>query len=114
MGQICSERLGQSSISLGVAVLRSVESQVVPESFCAEPVAPLVARVLYRLQILADQAPFDAGTYAYAAPLISRIIRLGGIGIEKSNTEASLEQLALALDFIAFHARQCKLRATTQ
>lgn len=56
---------------------------------------------------LAEQTPFDAGTYAYASPLISRIIRLGGIGLEKGDSEAILEQQALAVDFISFHAKQC-------
>lgn len=107
LGQVCSNRLGQSSISLGIAVLRGVDAQVVPSAFCAEPVAALVTRVLYRLQLLADQSPFDAGTYAYAAPLITRVIKDGGIGVARSDTEGELEQLALALDFIAFHAKSC-------
>lgn len=90
-----------------MSVLRSVEANVVPEDFTTEPVAGLVTRILYRLRYLADQAPFDAGTFAYASPLVSRVIRSGGIGLDKSDAEAALEQLTLALDFIAFHARQC-------
>lgn len=67
-----------------------------------------MTRVLYRMRFLAEQSPFDAGTFAYVDPLISRIIRSGGIGLERSDTEAILEQLALAVDLIAFHARQCE------
>lgn len=78
-----------------------------PADYCGEPLAALVTRVMYRLRILADQSPFDAGTYAYTAPLISRILRNGGVGLAKSDAEAVQEQLTLALDFIAFHAREC-------
>ncbi|GAA5915522.1 hypothetical protein JCM6882_005925 [Rhodosporidiobolus microsporus] len=107
LGDICSSRLGVFKLSLGVAVLRSVDAQVVPENFRAEPLPDLVARVLYQLRYLAEQQPFDAGTYAYAAPLVSTILRSGGVGLEKGQSEQALEQLALALDFAAFHARQC-------
>ncbi|GAA5827172.1 hypothetical protein JCM11251_001152 [Rhodosporidiobolus azoricus] len=107
LGDICSDRLGVFKLSLGVAVLRSVEAQVVPENFRAEPLPDLVTRVLYQLRFLAEQQPFDAGTYAYAAPLVSKILRSGGVGLEKGQSEQALEQLTLALEFAAFHARQC-------
>ncbi|GAA6038663.1 hypothetical protein JCM8097_009472 [Rhodosporidiobolus ruineniae] len=107
LGDICSDRLGVFKVALGVAVLRSVEAQVVPENFRAEPLPDLVSRVLYQLRFLAEQQPFDAGTFAYAAPLVSKILRSGGIGLEKSQGERALEQLSLSLDFVAFHARQC-------
>lgn len=110
LGSICSDRLGASKVALGAAVLRGVEAQIVPAELSAEPLAALVTRVLYRMRYLAEQLPFDAGTFAYAAPLISRIVRSGGIGLEKGDTEAILEQLALAVDLIAFHARSCTSR----
>lgn len=107
LGETCSDRLGASKLALGTAVLRGVEAQIVPEEYCSEPLNGLVTRVLYRMRHLAEQSPFDAGTFAYTSPLINRIIAVGGIGMEKADTEAVLEQLALAVDFIAFHARQC-------
>ncbi|GAA5922766.1 Gcn1p [Sporobolomyces koalae] len=107
LANVCSERLGVFKVALGVSVLRSVEAQVVPDNFRAEPLPALVSRVLYQLRYLAESSPFDAGTYAYAAPLVSKILRSGGIGLENSETEAALEQLSLALDFLSFHARQC-------
>ncbi|CEQ38752.1 SPOSA6832_00193 [Sporobolomyces salmonicolor] len=107
LANICSERLGVFKVALGVAVLRGVDAQVVPENFRAELLPSLVSRVLYQLRYLAEQSPFDAGTYAYAAPLVSKILRSGGIGLDKSEQEAALEQLSLALDFLSFHARQC-------
>ena len=108
LANVCSERLGVFKVALGVAVLRGVEAQVVPENFRAESLPSLVSRVLYQLRYLAESSAFDAGTYAYAAPLVSKILRSGGIGLESSEQEAALEQLSLALDFLAFHARQCK------
>ncbi|GAA5862432.1 hypothetical protein JCM1840_004179 [Sporobolomyces johnsonii] len=107
LANICSERLGVFKVALGVAVLRGVDAQVVPENYRAELLPSLVSRVLYQLRYLAEQSPFDAGTYAYAAPLVSKILRSGGIGLDKSEQEAALEQLSLALDFLSFHARQC-------
>ncbi|GAA5925263.1 hypothetical protein JCM3775_006409 [Rhodotorula graminis] len=108
LADICSDRLGVFKVALGTAVLRSVEAQVVPDEFRAEPLPDLVSRVLFQLRYLAEQQPFDAGTFAYAAPLVSKILRTGGVGIvagaEGSN---AMEQLALALDFVSFHARQC-------
>lgn len=85
-----------------------MNAPIVPEEFAAEPLDALVTRVLYRLRYLAEKAPFDAGTFAYASPLSSRVVRSGGIGVAKGDQEAILEQVALALDFIAFHSRQCE------
>ncbi|KAM0756603.1 ARM repeat-containing protein [Meredithblackwellia eburnea MCA 4105] len=107
LADICSERLGQSKLALGVAVLRGVDAEVIPESYTAEPLDAIVTRVLHRLRFFAEQSPFDAGTFAYAAPLVSKVLRNGGLGVPKAEQEAVLEQLTLALDFIAFHSRQC-------
>ncbi|BGP21302.1 translational activator of GCN4 [Rhodotorula toruloides] len=107
LANVCSERLGVFKTAIGVAVLRSVDAQVVPENYRAEPLPDLISRVLFQLRFLSEQSPFDAGTYAYAAPLLSKILRTGGVGIDKSQAEAALEQLSLALDVISFHVRQC-------
>ncbi|BGP36319.1 translational activator of GCN4 [Rhodotorula kratochvilovae] len=108
LADICSERLGVFKVALGVAVLRSVEAQVVPDEFRAEPLPDLVSRVLFQLRYLAEQQPFDAGTFAYAAPLVSKILRTGGVGLPAgAEGSTAVEQLALALDFVSFHARQC-------
>ncbi|KAI5477515.1 translational activator [Pseudohyphozyma bogoriensis] len=107
LADICSPRLGQFKVAVGVAVLRGVDAQVVPSDFTTEPLDALVTRVLYRLRFLAEQAPFDAGTFAYASPLVSKVIRGGGIGLESGDQEAVIEQVSLALDIISFHSRQC-------
>ena len=45
-----------------------------------------------------------------ATPLLSQCVQSDGIGTE-GNSELAMEQLALAVDVIAFHVRQCKLVA---
>ncbi|KAG8759295.1 translational activator of GCN4, partial [Ceratobasidium sp. 428] len=61
----------------------------------------LVVRVLYRLRMLSEQAPFDPSTYAYMSPFIDHVIRSGGIAA--AGPEETLEQVSLALDVIQFH-----------
>lgn len=93
---------------MSLAVLRAEESPIVPEDFQAEPLALLVTRVLYRLRFQSDQTPFDASTFALASPLLNACIYKEGLGIEKGDNDAVAEQLALVIDVIAFHVRQCE------
>lgn len=62
--------------------------------------------MLYRLRSQAEQIPFDAVTYSYAAPLINHIIGTGGG--HAANSDEALEQVALVLDFLRFHCSECK------
>ena len=80
-----------------------------PEDFAAEPLASLVTRVLYRLRFQSEQKPFDSSSFALATPLLRQCIEKEGLGVEKGDTDAAMEQLALAIDVIAFHVRQCEL-----
>jgi hypothetical protein len=66
-----------------------------------------VIRVLYRLRFLSEQGPFDAATFSYVFPLLSRIL-LGGIPGEEEEDDP-LEQVALALEIIKFHCGECVL-----
>ena len=68
----------------------------------------LVSRILYRLRALAEQLPLDAPTFALLAPLLKEIIFKGGLAVADDNEEDALEQLTLTLDFIKFHAAECK------
>lgn len=68
----------------------------------------LVSRILYRLRTLAEQLPLDASTFALLAPLLNVIIFKGGLAVDEDNEEDALEQLTLTLDFIKFHAAECK------
>ncbi|KDE04239.1 hypothetical protein MVLG_05338 [Microbotryum lychnidis-dioicae p1A1 Lamole] len=105
LGRVCSPRLGSFEGALGVAVLRSLDAPVVPESFRAEPLSALVTRVLYRIRFLAEETPFDSATFAYAAPLVNSATR--AVDPKSASLESVLEQMTLALDFLAYHARAC-------
>ena len=66
----------------------------------------LILRVLHRLRFLAEQSTFDVATYAYLSPLLSQILRKGGIGLTEEDDP--LEQIALALDILKFHSGECE------
>lgn len=108
----CTSRVSDIRLSLALAVLRGEDSPVVPEDFSAEPLATLVTRVLYRLRFQSEQKPFDSSSFALATPLLRQCIEKEGLGVEKGDTDAAMEQLALAIDVIAFHVRQCELSIT--
>ena len=110
---------------VGVATLRSLKVDSVPEELQAEPLncgflpvilpmyrqikfmylLALVIRVLYRLRFLSEQAPFDVATFSYAYPLLGQVLSQGGIGAEEM--DENLEQVALSLGIIKFHGGAC-------
>ncbi|KAF5368138.1 hypothetical protein D9615_010210 [Tricholomella constricta] len=87
---------------VGVAALRSLEIEAVPEELQSEPLNLLILRVLYRLRTLSEQAPFDAATFSYAYPLLGWVLLKGGISVEEE--KEALEQVALSLAIINFHS----------
>ncbi|KAJ7449659.1 armadillo-type protein [Mycena latifolia] len=101
LAKCSSERLDTFRAWVGIATLRSLKVDTVPEELRAEPLNSLVIRVLHRLRSLSEQAPFDSATFSYAFPLFERVLTLGGIDPE--DEEEALEQVALALDIIKFH-----------
>ena len=90
-------------------MLRGEASEVVPTDFKTEDLALLVTRVLYRLRFQSDKQPFDSSTFSMSAPLLSRCIASEGLGVEKGDNDAAMEQLALVIDVMAFHVRQCEV-----
>ncbi|SPO29720.1 related to translation activator GCN1 [Ustilago trichophora] len=108
LSSCCSIRLEAYSMFVGVALLRSIDEELVQEDFRAEPMNELVLRILYRLRSLSEQSPLDAGTVAFIDPLIVRIVRAGGFGVDPEDTDSVLEQIQLSLDFIDFHASVCE------
>ncbi|CDS01548.1 related to translation activator GCN1 [Sporisorium scitamineum] len=108
LSSCCSIRLEAYSMFVGVALLRSIDEQLVQEDFRAEPINELVLRILYRLRSLSEQSPLDAGTVAFIDPLIVRIVRAGGFGVDPEDTDSVLEQIQLSLDFINFHGSACE------
>ncbi|KAI5995298.1 armadillo-type protein [Pisolithus orientalis] len=104
LARCCSERLDTTRKWVGVAILRALQFPCIPEEFLAEPLHALVLRVLYRLRSISEQSPFDAATFSYAFPLLARVLHQGGIDV--SEDEEALEQVALVLDIIRFHSNE--------
>ncbi|GLB43526.1 putative ARM repeat-containing protein [Lyophyllum shimeji] len=100
LAQLTSDRLDTLRSWVGIASLRSLKIEAVPEELRSEPLDLLILRVLYRLRSLSEQAPFDAATFSYAYPLLGQVLREGGINGEE---EEKLEQVALVLAIIKFH-----------
>ncbi|KAG9005891.1 translational activator of GCN4 [Tulasnella sp. JGI-2019a] len=105
LGKCCSDRLQGFNVWIGVATLRSYDIPVVPQELKEEALDGLVVRVLYRLRFLSEQAIFDAATYSYLSPLLTFVIRNGGVGTKEP--EQILEQAALALGITGFHCGAC-------
>ena len=123
MGKYCSERLKPFEFWVGIGTLRCFNPYVVPPELQEERLnctflaslidvyithflLALLLRVLYRLRILSEQAPFDGATYAFVSPLLSHIIRVGGVDLTPEDDQ--IEQITLSLEIIRFHAGECK------
>ncbi|KAF8883249.1 armadillo-type protein [Infundibulicybe gibba] len=109
LAKSCSDRLDTFRRWVGIATLRSLKIDSVPQEFQAEPLNSLIIRVLYRLRFLSEQAAFDAATFSYAFPLLAQVLIQGGIAVEEEDDP--LEQIALALDIIKFHCSEFVLPA---
>ncbi|KAJ3552008.1 hypothetical protein NM688_g4384 [Phlebia brevispora] len=101
LSRCCSERLDTFQQWVGVATLRSLQVEGVPEEMQVEPLNSLVPRVLYRLRFLSEQSPFDVTTFAYTTPLLTQIFTKGAVGLTEEDDP--LEQATLSLDIIKFH-----------
>lgn len=108
LSSCCSLRLEAYSMFVGVALLRTIDQELVREDFRAEPINELVLRILYRLRSLSEQSPLDPASVAFIDPLIVRIVRAGGFGVDAEDTDSVLEQIQLSLDFIDFHGSACE------
>lgn len=108
LSSCCSLRLEAYAMFIGVALLRSIDQELVQEDFRTEPINELVLRILYRLRSLSEQSPLDAASVTFIDPLIVRIVRAGGIGVDPEDTDSVLEQIQLSLDFIDFHGSACE------
>ncbi|KAE9398973.1 ARM repeat-containing protein [Gymnopus androsaceus JB14] len=97
----CSERLDTFRKWMGIATLRCLRANVVPEDLKAEPLNQLVLRVLHRLRHLSEQVPFDSATFSYIYPLLKHVVLEGGVVSEEP--EEMLEQVSLSQDIIKFH-----------
>ncbi|THU98405.1 ARM repeat-containing protein [Dendrothele bispora CBS 962.96] len=101
LASCCSERLDTFRRWMGIATLRCLRENVVPEELRAEPLSQLVLRVLHRLRFSSEQAPFDAATFSYIFPLIGHVVQVGGLPSEEA--DEMLEQVAVSQDIVKFH-----------
>ncbi|KAJ3745026.1 armadillo-type protein [Lentinula detonsa] len=102
LAQCCSERLDTFRKWTGIATLRCLRNNVVPEDLQAEPLNQLVLRILHRIRFLSEQLPFDSATFSYIFPLLKYVVLEGGVVTEEP--EEMLEQVALTQDIIKFHS----------
>ncbi|KAL9028966.1 MAG: hypothetical protein Q9196_002741 [Gyalolechia fulgens] len=102
LAKLVSTRLGSLRQFIGVATLRSLGKSTLPASMQQEPLGELVTRVLYRLQFLSEQRPFDTISLMYMLPLAMTVLQANGIG--RTEPDEVNEQITLALGFFALHA----------
>ncbi|KZV97519.1 hypothetical protein EXIGLDRAFT_703179 [Exidia glandulosa HHB12029] len=101
LADCCTDRLGVFNHSLGVATLRALKIDGLPEDMTVEPLDGLLLRVLYRLRSLGEREPLDPASLTVASLMLSAVISAGGIGA--ADAEEALEQLALVVDILSFH-----------
>ncbi|KAF5363220.1 hypothetical protein D9758_008404 [Tetrapyrgos nigripes] len=104
LASCCSDRLDTFRKWMGIATLRCLRENVVPEELKAEPLSQLALRVLHRLRFLSESTLFDAATFSYIFPLIRHVVSVGGIPTE--DPEELLEQVAVSQDIIKFHCAE--------
>ncbi|KZV97501.1 ARM repeat-containing protein [Exidia glandulosa HHB12029] len=101
LADCCTDRLGVFKHSLGVATLRALKIDGLPEEMTVEPLDGLLLRVLYRLRSLGEREPLDPASLTVASLMLSAVISAGGMGA--ADAEEALEQLALVVDILSFH-----------
>ncbi|KAL8788194.1 MAG: hypothetical protein Q9213_001833, partial [Squamulea squamosa] len=102
LAKLVTPRLGSLREYVGVATLRALRTTALPESMQQELLGDIVTRVLYRLQFLGEQRPFDIVSLTYILPLVVAVLRDNGIG--RTELDDIDEQITLALEFLALHA----------
>lgn len=55
---------------------------------------------------MSEQRPFDSVSLVYIYPLVSTVLRRGGVGLSAS--DESDEQVVLALEFLSFSVDTCE------
>lgn len=96
-------RLGAIRPFIGIATLRAMNFQSLPEEYLQEQLGTIISRVLYRLRFSGEQMLFDVVSLSYIVPLIVLVLQNGGYG-SKEDADA---QLVLALEFLSLHTEAC-------
>ncbi|KAL8651059.1 MAG: hypothetical protein Q9226_004872, partial [Calogaya cf. arnoldii] len=101
LASLIAPRLGSLQNFVGLATLRALGTSALPANMEQEPLGDIVTRVLYRLQFLSEQRPFDVISLTYILPLVVVVLRDNGIG--RTEPDEVDEQITLALEFLAHH-----------
>ncbi|KAL8894728.1 MAG: hypothetical protein Q9192_004096, partial [Flavoplaca navasiana] len=101
LAKLIAPRLGSLQSFVGVATVRALGTNALPESLKQEPLGDIVTRVLYRLQFLSEQRLFDVISLTYILPLVMAVLHDNGIG--RTESDEVDEQITLALEFLAHH-----------
>ncbi|KAI9261620.1 armadillo-type protein [Phascolomyces articulosus] len=89
--------------AIALTTLRANKISSIPSRWLDESLGDLVNRVLYRLRFVTESRPLEAPSFGYCFPVLQQVIYQGAIGVGKSDTEAALEQVIMAVDIIGFH-----------
>jgi len=54
-----------------------------------------VTRLLHQIHFTAEQTPLNSTSFSVIALLLSRVVEVGGVGIESAQSEEAQEQLTL-------------------
>ncbi|KIR26892.1 50S small subunit ribosomal protein L19 [Cryptococcus deuterogattii LA55] len=100
LGNLASERLGETRRLLMATILRFSDSPHVPSDYLDEPLGEITTRIMHQIHFIAVQSPLDSTTYSLTSLLLSMVVESGGVGVEGQSDEA-LEQLTLAVAIIA-------------
>ncbi|KAG0169361.1 translational activator of GCN4 [Apophysomyces sp. BC1015] len=105
LGLCISENIRPVREAIGLATLRANNVRPIPSRWLDEPLADLVARVLYRLRFITESQPLAPATFAYCFPILHQVIQQGGVGCDKSDAgnESALEQVMMAIDIVGSH-----------
>ncbi|CAH7688084.1 armadillo-type protein, partial [Phakopsora pachyrhizi] len=106
LASLTIEKLASLRLPLTLCILRGLNTKVVPGEMAIESLKDLVTRILYKVRSLAEQQAIDQKTFSYIAPLLSQVIRKRGIGLDSSQVEEVVEQIALVVDIMSFSAAE--------
>ncbi|CAG8475625.1 4963_t:CDS:10 [Paraglomus occultum] len=111
IGECTDDSVKSVILYVGIATLRVMDIQEVPEQWQEEPLGHLCTRVLFRLRLITERTPLSPTSFTYCFALIYEIIQKKGIEYVEASYDheseyaggVALEQVALSLDIIKFH-----------
>ncbi|CAH7676222.1 hypothetical protein PPACK8108_LOCUS11334 [Phakopsora pachyrhizi] len=97
LDSLTTEKLASLRLPLTLCILRGLNTKAVPGKMAIESL---------KVRSLAEQQAIDQKTFSYIAPLLSLVIRKQGMGLDSSQVEEVVEQIALVVDIMSFLAAE--------